>query len=96
MEIGSIVKCIVSFEVERTTWGFDYPKMGDILTVRNISQHPDKECHALGIVLLEFQEKPSLIPVCDRQFNGNHNFMELLPNIDLEVELQVTLIPEKQ
>lgn len=90
MEIGSLVKCVTSFEILRRTWGFDYPKMGEILTVKNISEHSNKECHEEGIVLLEFYERPDLIPVCDRQFNGNHNFIELLPNVNLELALTET------
>lgn len=87
METGSLVKCVVSFELLRKQWGFDYPKMGDILTVSQVIEHPNKECRDAGIVCLRFVEKPRLCDVSDRQINGNHNFIELLPHIDLVEEL---------
>lgn len=89
MQIGSLVKCVSSFEDLRLIWKFDYPKIGDILTISNISKHPNKECSNKGIVLLSFEEKPDLIfGVCDKTVDGKVNFVEVLPPINLEEELK--------
>jgi hypothetical protein len=84
------VKCVVSFESLRKTWGFDYPKMGEILTVSQIKEHHDKECRDAGIVLLRFYERQNCCDLSDKQINGNHNFIELMPNIDLAVEIDIS------
>lgn len=90
MKVGSIIKCVVSFEHLRSIWGFDYPKMGDILTISHLNPHPTREGKLHGILELYFTEKPKCIGLCDKQANGNHNFIELVPPIDLEKELSVS------
>jgi len=61
-----------------------YPKKGDCLTVVNIAKHPNNEVSKKGIVLLYFEEIPNLLGVCDKQINGNPNFVELLLPDDIE------------
>lgn len=96
MEVGSLVETITSFEDERIEWGFDYPRKGDLLVVSWIEEHPNRSVRKKGIVLLHFQEKPTLPGVCDRQCNGKENFRELQPPMVVNIEMEVktkTLIP---
>jgi len=81
MKEGSLVVTVGDFEELRRSWGYPYPKKGDVLTVSSIEPHPVSEIRNAGIVLLNFQELPGLIPVCDRKLSGGDNFQELqLPN----------------
>jgi hypothetical protein len=89
MEIGGLVKCVVSFDDLQNTWGLIYPKEDEILTVNFIEAHPNKECRDVGIICLHFEEYPLLIGLCDKQINGTVNFIEILPKIHfIQEELQ--------
>lgn len=83
MKVGSIVETVVNFEKERLEYGFTYPYRGDILTVSAITPHPNLENRKKGIVLLNFEELPNLIGLCDKQVNSRPNFIELLPPVDI-------------
>lgn len=93
MKTGSLVKCVTnSFDELRRLYGFDYPVKNEILTVSDVSPHPVIACRRLGIVLLQFEDKPALCQVCDKDIHGNIHFIELLPPIEFEKELeQLTL-----
>ncbi len=84
MQVGSLVETVGNFENARLTWGFDYPKKGDILTISSITKHPNVEVSKKGIVLLRFEEKPNLTGVCDKTVHGEANFVELMPPMSLE------------
>lgn len=91
MKIGSIVETVGDFEDVRREWGLPYPKKGDVLTVSSITEHPHISVRKKGIVLLNFEEIPNLIGVCDKKVNGSPNFIELsLPN-DIEELLKAPL-----
>lgn len=92
MQIGSIVVTTGDFEKVRFEWGLPYPKKGDVLTVCSITKHPNSHCNKKGIVLLKFDEIPSLVGVCDKTINGDPNFIELPLPDDIEELLK---IPEK-
>jgi len=91
MQKGSLVKTVECFEDVRKVWGLNYPVKGEILTIRDIYQHPNKDMTKLGIVLLLFEEKPTLVGICDKQANGKVNFIEVLPPINLEKELEINV-----
>jgi hypothetical protein len=78
MRVGSITETVGDFEEVRRRWKLPYPKKGDILTVSAIVEHPNKDVRKKGIVLLYFEELPSLIGVCNKQVNNKPNFVELL------------------
>lgn len=77
MKIGSIVETVECFEELRSNWGIPYPKKGDVLTVKSITKHPNKECDNKGIVMLQFEEINNSFGICDKQINGKPNFVEL-------------------
>ena len=91
MKIGSVVETVGDFEDLRKQWGFPYPKKGEVLTVIAITKHPNNDVSRKGIVLLHFEEIPKLTGVCDKQINGEPNFVELLLPDDIEKLLQVPL-----
>lgn len=78
MEIGSIVETVGDFEEIRGVWGLPYPKKGDVLTISGITKHANRKVDRKGIVLLHFEEIPNLPGICDKQINGEPNFVELL------------------
>ena len=84
MQVGSLVETVGNFEDARLTWGHDYPKKGEILTVSNITKHPNAEVSKKGIILLHFEEKPNLTGLCDKTIYGEANFVELLPPMSIE------------
>lgn len=92
MQIGSLVKCVNSFEDLRDEWGFDYPVVGEVLTVSDIQRHPTPDVDALGIVLLFFEEHHLPFGVCDKQVDGTVNFIELIPPISVEEEVMEEVI----
>lgn len=77
MKVGSHVETVGDFEEEWKSWDLPYPNKGDVLTVSHIAPHPNKECNDAGIVLLSFEEKPSLPGLCDKKIDGEVNFVEL-------------------
>jgi hypothetical protein len=80
MQVDSLVKVETDFTEQQLRHpDIDYPVKDTIITVSNISPHPNKEVRDLGIVLLEFYEHPDGIPLCDKTVNGDHNFVELQP-----------------
>lgn len=94
MKIGGLVETVANFEELRELYGFPYPKKGDVLTVSDISRHPNRSVSRKGIVLLSFEELPELMGVCDRKVNGDWNFRELVVPDDLleeVLELEFTL-----
>ena len=78
MKAGSKVETVSDFSYLRSEWDLPYPSKGDILTVSSITPHHKKDIRDKGIVLLTFEELPDLVPVCDKDFNGNPNFIELV------------------
>lgn len=91
MKIGSIVETIECFEELRKTWKIPYPKKGDVLTVKSITKHPNNECKAKGIVMLQFEELNNPFGICDKQVNGKHNFVEMQLSDDIEEMLKAPL-----
>jgi hypothetical protein len=83
MKVGSLVECVADFTRSEIEWGFSYPKRGEVLTVSDISRHPNKSCDTKGIVLLNFEEYPYLVGVCDKTYRGKDNFIELQPPMDM-------------
>ena len=79
MKVGSLVETVTSFEEQRRTWGFNYPKKGEILRVRDIQAHPNKSVRNKGISLLYFEEYPDLVGICDKTIHNEPNFLEILP-----------------
>ena len=78
IHIGSKVIAQTGFKKLRKIYGFPYPRKDQVLTVSQISMHPNPECREKGIVLLRFLETPDLtIGVCDRKVNGKLNFKEV-------------------
>ncbi len=77
MKVGSIVETVGDFEELRRTWGFPYPKKGEVLTISAITPHPNKSMRKLGIVLLNFEEIPNLTGVSDKTMHNDPNFVEL-------------------
>ena len=84
MKIGSIVETVGDFEELRKIWGLPYPKKGEVLTVSLITAHQNKNVSKKGIVLLYFEELPTLPGICDKQIDGTPNFVELLLPDDIE------------
>ena len=83
MQIGSLVETVGDFEEIRSTWHLPYPKKGDILTISGISKHGNSSVSKKGIVLLNFEELPNLVGVCDKTIHGEPNFVEVLPPITM-------------
>jgi hypothetical protein len=85
MKVGSIVECVTSFEHLKKTWGFPYPKYGDILTVCLVEPHPKKECRDKGILKLYFEEIRT-IGLANKTVYGKPNFKELevIPQEEVE------------
>lgn len=84
MKIDDIVVTVNDFEELRKEWGFNYPKKGAILTISNITEHPNLNVNKKGIVLLHFKEIPDLIGVCDKQIDGTPNFIKINQKINLK------------
>ena len=84
MKEGSKVLTVNSFEDVRTLWGYPYPRLGDILTVSSVTPHPNPQMRNRGIVLLNFEELPTLTGVCDKTSNGVQNFIELQTKEDID------------
>lgn len=91
MQIGSIVQTVGCFKEVRETWKIPYPKKGDVLTVKLITKHPNKECHDKGIVMLQFEELANTFGICDKQVNGKYNFLELRLPAEIEEMLEAPL-----
>ena len=91
MKIGSIVHTVADFEELRVQWGFPYPKKGDVLTVSSIAKHPNNDVDKAGVVLLNFEELPSLVGVCDKKIDGKPNFLELILPGDIEEILKAPI-----
>jgi hypothetical protein len=78
IHIGSKVITQTGFKKLKKIYGFTYPKKNQVLTVSQISMHPNPECREKGIVLLRFLETPELhVGICDRKVNGKLNFKEV-------------------
>ena len=90
MKIGSIVETVECFEELRRAWRIPYPSKGDVLTVKSITKHPNKECNSKGIVMLQFEELNSPFGICDKQINDKHNFVELQLPDDIYELLKVS------
>src|ERR1017187_11015582 len=88
MKEGSLVKTECCFEYLRRVYNLPYPKKGQILTVCHIEPHHNRHCHKKGIVLLHFEELPTLPGISDKTIYDEYNFTELLPPIDLEEALK--------
>lgn len=91
MKVGSIVQTVANFETLRAIWGLPYPKVGDVLTVCAITQHPNNEVSKKGIVLLHFEELPNLTGLCDKEVSGKPNFIELMLPDEIEDILKAPL-----
>jgi len=74
MKRGSLVEVVCDFEELRSTWGFNYPHKGDILTVSHTEPHHKWK----GIMLLWFDESDIPVGICDKTTKGKLNFRELL------------------
>lgn len=98
MEVGSIVETVGDFEELRRSYGFPYPKKGEYLTISNIEPHTTPACNKKGIVFLYFEEKPGLVGVCDKKIDGEPNFVEVLPPMEISIEaiLDEAPAPEPQ
>lgn len=80
MQVDSLVKVEADFSEQQLHWpDIEYPVKDSVITVSNISPHPDKQTRDLGIVLLEFHEYPNTPGLCDKTINGEHNFIEVQP-----------------
>lgn len=84
--IGCKVKTISDFEELRKVWNLPYPRKGDILTVKHIEPHPNRNLREKGIVLLYFIESNNPNGVCNKKVNGDINF-QLIQPIESEIVL---------
>lgn len=89
MDVGSIVYTVAIFDDLALDWGLVYPKKGDVLTVSEITKHPNEMVSNCGIVLLRFKEFPKLMGICDKDITGKPNFLELQLPEDIEELLKV-------
>jgi len=75
--IGESVTTFADFADLRKEWGYPYPKIGEVLTIERVEDHPDQECKDNGIVLLQFKEKPGLCGVCNKNMNHQLSFVKI-------------------
>lgn len=94
MRTGSIVETVANFNDLEITWGFSYPKRGDVLTISSIKRHHNASLDKKGIVLLCFEELPNLVPLCDKTLSGIPNFIELILPDDIKEILEMPLEKE--
>ena len=87
MQQGSLVEAVTDFtEVKRTWPMLEYPNRGDILTVKSVVPHPNKDMIKLGAVLLTFEEINNEHGISDMKQNKEPNFIELQPPMKIDIE----------
>lgn len=87
MKTGSEVITVSSFEDLRQVWGFNYPCVGDVLSVSGVFPRWDG-------LWLKFVEKPELVPLAHIQHDGTPNFIEVLRHTFREGSLRQRIMDE--
>lgn len=82
MRKGSLVVAVSDFTDVKKDWPMlNYPNKGDILTVSDVLPHP-KFCH---LNLLLFEELNNPFGICDMTHNGEWNFREIQPPMEIDL-----------
>lgn len=87
MKEGSIVETKRSFKAEREYWGLNYPKRGDLLTIKQIVPPPTTDATpSPGTLFLYFEELDLPVPLASQTYTGRPNFVEVLPPLTKSLE----------